>query len=78
MSISLRRRRIVQEDTLKSIDRKLTGVIALLARQVTGGGTTGIESFLRRTGMSTAEIASILDKSQRAVQLALKDQGYKE
>jgi hypothetical protein len=68
----------MEADVLSSIDRKLTALIALAARQLLGGDATGIESVMRRAGLSTTEIASTLTKSQRAVQLALKDQGYKE
>ena len=68
----------MQEEPLKSIDKKLSAVIALLVRQLSGGGTKGVESVLRRAGMSTSEIASLLGKSQRAVQLAPQDQNYKE
>jgi hypothetical protein len=68
----------VQEDILESIDRKLTALIPLTARQLLDGETTGIELVLRRAGLGTSDIASILSKSQRTVQLALKEQGYKE
>lgn len=67
----------LQEETLKSIDAKLSVVIALMSRQLTGGGSKGIESLLRRAGLSTSEIGVILARSQRAVQLALTEQGYK-
>ena len=56
-------------DGLKRIDDKLTAVLSLLARQMAPNlGHEGIESILRRGGLSTAEIAAALDKSQRAVQ----------
>jgi hypothetical protein len=64
---------------LKAIDDKLSAIVALLTRQLVPGlGADGIESILRRGGLSSGEIASVLDKSQRAVQLALKQQGFKE
>jgi hypothetical protein len=77
----LRRRALearMQQAALESIDRKLTAVIALLARQLSGDDAAGLESVLRRGGLGTLEIAAILGKSQRAVQMALKTQGFKE
>jgi hypothetical protein len=67
-----------QVEILKSIDAQLTGILALLARQLPDGSTKGLEALLRQTGVTTKEIAGILGKSQRAVQVALKAQGFKE
>jgi hypothetical protein len=67
-----------QVELLKSIDAKLTGTLALLARQLADDSTKGLEVLLRQTGLTTKEIAGILGKSQRAVQVALKAQGFKE
>jgi DNA-binding CsgD family transcriptional regulator len=67
-----------QVELLKSIDAKLTGILALLARQLPDDSIKGLEALLRQAGLTTKEIAGILGKSQRAVQVALKAQGFKE
>jgi DNA-binding NarL/FixJ family response regulator len=67
-----------QLEVLKSIDAKLTGLLGLLARQLPDGSTKGLEGLLRQTGLTTKEIAGILGRSQRTVQVALKAQGFRE
>ena len=62
---------------LNGVETKLTALIALQVRQISGLCLDGIESILRSAELSTATIGQILGKSQRAVQLALQAQGYK-
>lgn len=63
--------------SLESIDRKLTGLLALLADGVASGQAGAarrprrpVEVILHQAGLSDAQISDLLGKSRQAVQQA--------
>lgn len=69
---------MAQEELLRSIDMKLSSVLALLALSLPVADREGAIVALRSGGVSTAEIASFMGKSRRWVQATLKEKGFKE
>jgi hypothetical protein len=59
-------------ELLERIDAKLIGILGLLTMALPTEQRDGVTPILRTAGLSTAEIAQLLGKSQRWVQLALK------
>jgi hypothetical protein len=68
----------MEEEYLDRIDRKLGSLLALevdrVLRESKGDGARPrpLDRLLADAGLSTAEVASLLHKTQRAVQMALK------
>lgn len=69
---------MTEYDALESIDTKLSGILELLTLSLPAEDREGVTLVLRRAGLSTAAIAELLGKSQRWVQVALKEHGFKE
>jgi len=65
-------------ELLRSIDAKLGALVTIMlddyvrTHKVAGAKPKPIDQMLHDAGLSTAEIASLLGKTQRAVQLAIK------
>jgi hypothetical protein len=65
-------------EVLRSIDAKLGALVTIIlddyirSHSVPGAKEKPVEVMLHDAGLSTAEIANLLGKTQRAVQIALK------
>lgn len=66
-------------EVLRSIDTKLSALLAIAidnyvrVHKIAGARARPIEAMLHRAGLSTGEVAELLGKGQRAVQIAVKE-----
>jgi hypothetical protein len=72
-----------EPDFLRSIDTKLSALLAIAlddyvrVHEVTGARQRPLEVMLHSAGLSTTEVADLLGKGQRAVQIAVKEKPKK-
>lgn len=68
LAITIQRTNMDDSKTLKSIDNKLSALLALTALSISGKGSdVKLEVLLKRAGLEVSEIAAVLGKKEQAV-----------